>query len=138
MVTLLINQSPPFVWTGYMVVGLDYFEGDSMMKYPSIINSKSLWNYRHPSNMKADFLFKEVFSAGSNTKFDAASSYAQDFVAKELPRQAAFMPRAKPASGGKFEATTNYAVSPKFPSAKILDARDGTSSSKGFSILHGQ
>lgn len=48
--------------------------------------------------------------AGSTAKFDAASSYAQDFVAKELPRQAAFIPRARAASGGKFDATTSYAV----------------------------
>lgn len=47
--------------------------------------------------------------AGSGTKFDATSSYAQDFDAKEMPSgRQGYTPdkhSSKPLSSGKFEGT---------------------------------
>jgi len=48
--------------------------------------------------------------AGSGLKFDAHSSYADEFGAKEMPAPTApFQPRTKPLSTAKFDGTSSYA-----------------------------
>ena len=53
-------------------------------------------------------------SVGSGLKFDAHTSYADDYAAKDLPGgpTAPFQPRTKPLSTAKFDGTSSYAVRP--------------------------
>ena len=52
-----------------------------------------------------------AFSAGTQVKFDATSSYAQDYDAKELPSREPAVPRSPPKATAKFDGTSSYKVS---------------------------
>ena len=57
--------------------------------------------------------------AGSSAKFDATSSYAQDFDLKAYHATESCKPGSKLVSTGKFDATSSYAVSMTYRSEHL-------------------